>query len=141
MLKHVFHAHTNAVSSSVRKDLSVKTTSHRNETIKLFCKSVIMVCLELTSSVKNCTICKSIHCLTKLNNVSVSMRRQLLLEGGSGQAIVLLLLHQYYLDFIADLVLFFGVIIYQMVFVTLSKFTYNFGTFVQNVMLLLLIFR
>ena len=68
------------------------------------------------------------------------MRRLQLLEGTSKQTIVSSLPQQYYADFIADLILFFGVIIYQIIFVTLSKFAYNFCAFVQNVMLLLLIF-
>ena len=38
--------------------------------------------------------------------------------------------YAYYIDFIADLILVFGVIIRQVVFVTMSTFACNFGTFV-----------
>ena len=48
----------------------------------------------------------------------------------SGRTLVSSLLPHFYVDFIADVVLVFGAIIHQVVFITMSTFTYNFGTFV-----------
>ena len=52
----------------------------------------------------------------------VSTWRESLLKGTSGQASLLSLLPHYYVDFIADLVLVFGVITRQVVFDAMSTF-------------------
>ena len=62
---------------------------------------------------------KPVHCPAKQDNKSTSR-----------QTLVLPLLSHYYVDLIADLVLVLGVIIRQVVFVTMSTFAYNFGTLV-----------
>ena len=85
---------------------------------------------KIPSSIKNPTMYKPIHRLVKQVSVLVSTRRGSLLKGTSGQTLVSSLLPHYYVDFIADLVLVFAVIIRQTVFVTMSTFAYNFGTFV-----------
>ena len=72
---------------------------------------------------------KSAHWLVRQVNVLVSTRRGSLLKGASGQTSVLPLFPHYEADFIADLVLVFGVIICKVVFYTIPTFAYNFGTF------------
>ena len=85
---------------------------------------------KIPSSIKNRTMYKPVHRLVKQVNILVSTRRGSLLKGPSGQTLVSSLLPHYYIDFIADLVLAFGVIIRQVVFITMYTFAYNFGTFI-----------
>ena len=78
------------------------------------------------SSIKNRTMYKPVHRLLNQVNVLVSTRRGFLLKSACGQT----LLTYYYVDFIVDLMLVFRVIICQFVFVSMSTFAYNFGTYV-----------
>ena len=73
---------------------------------------------------------KPVHRLEKRVNRLVSTRCESLLKSTSGQTIVSSLLPHYSVDFIVDLVLLFRFIIHKVVFVTMSTFAYNFGTFV-----------
>ena len=82
------------------------------------------------SSIKSCTMYKPVHRLVKQVNVLVYTWRGPLLKGTSGQTLASLLLPHYYIDFIANLVLVFGIVIRQVAFVTMTTYAYNFGTFV-----------
>ena len=84
--------------------------------------------LRIPSSIKNRTMDKLVHHLVEQVIVLVSLWHRSFLKGIFGQTLVSLLLPHYYLDFIADLALVFGVMICQVVFVT--TFAYNFGIFV-----------
>ena len=70
---------------------------------------------------------KPVHRLVKQVNILVSTWCGSLLKGTYGQTLVSPLLPYYYINFMADLVLVFGVIIRQVVFVTMSTFAYNLG--------------
>ena len=77
---------------------------------------------KIPSSIKNCTMYKLVHRLVKQVSVLVSTGRGSLLKGTSRQTLVSLLHSHYFVDFIVDLVLVFGVIIRQVVFVTMPTF-------------------
>ena len=83
------------------------------------------VCLKIPFSIKNCTMYKAAHHLVNQFNVLVSTQRGSLPKVTSGQALLTSLLPHYFLDFIVVLLLVFGVIICQVVFVTMSTFAYN----------------
>ena len=93
-------------------------------------KKLITVRSKIPASIRNCTMYKTTNHLTKQFNIMISTRCGSLLKGTSGQTLVLPRLPHCYVDFIVDLVLVCGVIIRQVVFVTISTFAYNFGTFV-----------
>ena len=71
-----------------------------------------------------------VHPLVKEVDLLVFARRGSSLKSTTGQTLVSSLLPQYYVDFIANLVLVFGVITRQVIFVTMSTFAYNIGTFI-----------
>ena len=99
-------------------------------TPKRFSKLSIMVRSKMPSSIKNCNMYKPVHRLAKQVSVLVFTWRGSLLKDTSGQTLLSSLLPHYHADFNADLVLAFGVLIGQVVFVTISTFAYNFSTFV-----------
>ena len=82
---------------------------------------------KIPSNIKNHTMYKPVHRLVKQVNILVSTWCGSLLKGTFRQTLVSPLLPRHYIDFIADLVLVFGVIIRQVVLVTVSTFAYNFG--------------
>ena len=83
---------------------------------------------ENTPSIKNSSMYKPVHPLVKQVDVLVFARRGSSLKSTTGQTSVSSLLLQYYVDFIANLILVFGVITRQVIFVTMSTFAYNIGT-------------